>query len=52
MKKGSVKLNPLEISDSNCEDKGSSGPLTPPVFNSRVSFVSQKKLQERLSKNR
>ena len=51
-KRGSSRLNPLEISDGNCDDKEHSGPLSPPVFNNRVSFMSREKLKERLIKNR
>ena len=51
-KRGSSRLNPLELSDGNCEDKEHSGPLSPPVFNNRVSFMSREKLKERLIKNR
>ena len=53
-KRGSSRLNPLEISDGNCDDREHqhSGPLSPPVFNNRVSFMSREKLKERLIKNR
>ena len=44
-------MNPLEISDSNCEQMRSSGPLTPPVFNNRSSLLSQRKLTEKLANN-